>query len=138
MNTVNEVKDWAILPYNTEKINDHYLISNVLGSWDLLDFDEFKCLEQFSLNENDELFNKLYDKGLIIKEKNLTKLINEYRELNSHLFTDASLHIAVLTTRCNIACNYCQSYYSWQDNRLLLRYAQPEYQFGISGWGTIA
>lgn len=109
MDIVKEVKDWAVLPYNTEKISDHYLISNLLGNWDLLNFDEFKCLEQFSLNESDELFNKLYDKGIVIKEENLPKLINEYRELNSHLFTDASLHIAVLTTRCNITCSYCQA-----------------------------
>ena len=109
MSTVKEVKDWAILPYNTEKISGHYLISNVLGSWELLDSNEFKRLEQFSLNENNELFNKLYDKGIIIREENLPKMINEYRNLQSHLFADASLHIAVLTTRCNIACNYCQT-----------------------------
>ena len=109
MNTVEQVKDWAVLPYNTEKINDHYLISNILGSWDLLDCNEFKRLEQFSLDENDDLFNRLYDKGVIVKEENLPKIINEYRNLQSHLFSDASLHIAVLTTRCNIACNYCQT-----------------------------
>lgn len=109
MNTVEQVKDWAVLPYNTERINGHYLVSNVLGSWDLLSIDEFKSLEQFSLDENDDLFNRLYEKGVIVKEENLPKIINEYRNLQSHLFSDASLHIAVLTTRCNIACNYCQT-----------------------------
>lgn len=109
MSVVEEVQNWAVLPYNTERISDHYLVSNFLGSWDLLTLDEFKRLEQFSFAENDALFNRLYDKGVIVREENLPKTINEYRNMQSHLFTDVSLHIAVLTTRCNIACNYCQT-----------------------------
>lgn len=109
MSVMQEIQDWAVLPYNTEKINDRYLISNVLGSWDILSADEFKRLEQFSLDENDAFFHRLYDKGMIVKEENFSRAIQEYRSLQSHLFTDASLHIAVLTTRCNIACTYCQT-----------------------------
>lgn len=109
MPTVKKAQDWAVLPYNTEKISGHYLVSNVLGSWDLLVPDEFKRLEQFSFEEDDALFNRLYDKGIIVKEKNLPKAISEFRNLQSHLFTDTSLHILVLTTRCNIICNYCQT-----------------------------
>lgn len=109
MSTTESIKDWAVLPYNTERIRDRYLISNFLGSWELLTLDEFKQLQQLRFTEDETLFTRLYDKGIIVKEENLPEMINEYRNLQSHLFTDASLHIAVLTTRCNIACSYCQT-----------------------------
>lgn len=109
MSTTTKAQEWAVLPYNAEKISDRYLITNSLGSWDLLAADEFRRLEQLNMEDGDALFNRLYDKGIIVKEENLPKVINEFRNLQSHLFTDASLHIAVLTTRCNIACHYCQT-----------------------------
>jgi len=109
MDTVKAVKDWAVLPYNSKKISGHFLVSNLLGCWDVLDPQEFRALEQFSLDEASPLFDRLYDKGLIVKEDNVSRMIAEFRSLHSHLFTDASLHIVVLTTRCNIACRYCQA-----------------------------
>ncbi|MBL7197986.1 MAG: His-Xaa-Ser system radical SAM maturase HxsB [Candidatus Omnitrophica bacterium] len=102
-------KDWALLPYNIERINGEYLLSNYFGSWDILTKKEFKEIEQFNLKEDGPLFKRLYKKGLILGEKNLKELIDNYRELNSHLFTDAGLHIVVVTTRCNLNCLYCQA-----------------------------
>lgn len=109
MPTDTKTQDWAVLPYNAEKISSRYLVSNFFGSWDLLTSDEFKQLEQFRLDEKDKLFKKLYDSGMIVKEDNLTRAITDFRNLQAHLFTDASLHIAVITTRCNITCKYCQT-----------------------------
>lgn len=109
MGTAKTFGDWAILPYNSEKISGHFLVSNMLGCWDLLDPKEFRELERFSLDEGSPLFNRLYNCGLIVKEDNFSGVISDFRNLHSHLFTDASLHIVVLTTRCNIACRYCQT-----------------------------
>ncbi|MEW5895211.1 MAG: His-Xaa-Ser system radical SAM maturase HxsB [Candidatus Omnitrophota bacterium] len=109
MPTKDKIKDWAVLPYNSQKINGHYLISNFFGSWDLLTSDEFKRLERFCFDENDKFFNRLLDKGVIVTEESAPGKINEFRKFQSHLFTDASLHIAVLTTRCNLSCRYCQT-----------------------------
>lgn len=109
MSSTAEVRDWAILPYNSARIKDRYLVSNMLGSWDLLTDEELKRVAQCSLDEHEKLFERLHGKGIIVKDDNFPRLINEYRNLNSHLFKDASLHIAVLTTRCNIACRYCQT-----------------------------
>jgi His-Xaa-Ser system radical SAM maturase HxsB len=102
-------QNWAVLPYNSKRINDKYLISNLLGSWSIFDRKVFLNLEQFRLSESSPLFKRLYQEGIIVKEDNLPKLINEFRNINANLFTDASLHIAVVTTRCNLACRYCQT-----------------------------
>ena len=109
MPAVKSAQDWAVLPYNSKKINSHYLVSNFLGNWDFLVPDEFRRLEQLCPETNDGLFDRLYDKGIVVKKENMAKLIAGYRNLNANLFTDTTLHIAVVTTRCNLACNYCQT-----------------------------
>jgi uncharacterized protein len=101
--------DWAILPYNVGKINSRYLVSNLFGAWDFLEEEEYKQLNRLNIKENSPLFNHLLGKGLILQEKNFPQLITDFRNLNSHLFTDTSLHIVVVTTRCNLRCSYCQT-----------------------------
>ncbi|MCK4881402.1 MAG: His-Xaa-Ser system radical SAM maturase HxsB [Candidatus Omnitrophica bacterium] len=109
MPAVTNAQDWAVLPYNSKKINDHYLVSNFLGNWDFLVQDEFRRLQQLSLEANDNLFDRLYEKGIVVQKESMAELIAGYRNLNATLFSDTTLHIAVVTTRCNLACHYCQA-----------------------------
>ena len=109
MSAVTQTLEWATLPYNSKKFSTHYLVSNFLGCWDFLTPEEFRRLEQFAVEEGDSLFQRLYDKGLIVREENVSDLIAGYRNLNANLFMDTSLHMPVLTTRCNIACSYCHA-----------------------------
>ncbi|MDD5575120.1 MAG: radical SAM protein, partial [Candidatus Omnitrophica bacterium] len=100
---------WAVLPYNIERFKDRYLISNLFGSWDILDRDEFTRLEGKGLQEQSTLFKRLHKTGIVADENSLKHLIEDYRNLHNHLFNDTSLHIAVVTTRCNMNCRYCQT-----------------------------
>ncbi len=100
---------WAILPYNIERFKNRYLISNLFGSWDILNRDEFTQLEGRGIQEQSPLFKRLHKTGIIANEDSLKRLIEDYRNLHSHLFNDTSLHIAVVTTRCNMNCRYCQT-----------------------------
>lgn len=102
-------KDFAIVPFNSTLIQDKYLISNILGGWDLLDKEEFRILNPFNLKKDTPLFRRLFERGIVVDEKNIETLINDYRKLNTNLFSDTSLHIAVITTRCNLDCRYCQT-----------------------------
>jgi His-Xaa-Ser system radical SAM maturase HxsB len=104
-----EKNTWAVLPYNIERFKDRYLVSNLFGSWDILERDEFTRLEGRGLQEQSPLFKRLYKSGIIADENSLKNLIEDYRNLHGHLFTDTSLHIAVVTTRCNMNCLYCQT-----------------------------
>jgi len=106
---MKEKNEWAILPYNSTRIEGNFLISTPLGSWSLLDKNEFLNLEQYKMKDGTSLYNRLFQDGVIVNQDNFTKIINEYRVLNSHLFSDTSLHIAVVTTRCNLSCHYCQT-----------------------------
>ncbi|MBF0570993.1 MAG: radical SAM protein [Candidatus Omnitrophica bacterium] len=99
----------SILPYNYEKINDKYLVTNMMGCWDALDALEFRKLYSLRVLEGGELFNRLLERGLIVDEDNIRRVIEGYRNLNANLFTDTGLHIAVVTKRCNLHCAYCHA-----------------------------
>lgn len=102
-------KDFAILPFNSTVIRDKYLVTNLLGRWDFLGLEEFRAFNSFNISKESTLFKRLYAKGLLADEKNLETLVKDFSKLNTNLFGDTSLHIAVVTTRCNLMCRYCQT-----------------------------
>ena len=59
MPSVKSMNDWAVLPYNSQKVETSYLVTNFLGNWTFLKPSEFKQLEQLDLNEQDKVFKKL-------------------------------------------------------------------------------
>jgi His-Xaa-Ser system radical SAM maturase HxsB len=99
----------SVLPFNAEKINDKYLVSNRMGCWDALNEEEFRQLNSLRVLEGGGLFNRLLERGIIVDEDNIRRVIEGYRSLNANLFSDTSLHIAVVTKRCNLRCTYCHA-----------------------------
>lgn len=108
MKIANQDK-WIILPFRSTSIKNKKLVSNVLGHWDFLTDDEFKCLHSMNIAQDSPLFCRLKEKGLIVDDHNIKQVIQNFRNSRSHLFQDASLHIAVVTTQCNQQCLYCQA-----------------------------
>jgi len=107
-NTVH-TKNFAVIPFNYTPINNKYLVSNMLGSWDFLNKDELQTLNSFRCEKGTLLFNRLHNSGIIMDEGNYEEVLSGYVKLNGHLFGDTGLHIAVITTRCNLNCRYCQT-----------------------------
>ena len=99
----------SILPFNTEKINDKYLVTNMMGCWDALNEKEFRQLHSLNVTPGGDLFNRLLERGLIVDADNIRRIIDGYRNLNANLFNDTGLHIAVVTKRCNLRCTYCHA-----------------------------
>ena len=81
----------------------------MMGCWDALNEKEFRQLNSLRVLEGGDLFNRLLERGLIVDEDNIRRVIEGYRNLNANLFTDTSLHIAVVTKRCNLHCYYCHA-----------------------------
>jgi len=102
-------RSFTIIPFSQRPIKESYLVSNMLGGWDFLTKEEFRILNSFNLDRGSPLYARLYERGLVADEHNIESLMFGYRTLNTHLFSDTSLHIAVVTTRCNLQCTYCQS-----------------------------
>ena len=101
--------EWGILPYETGRIKDRYLVTSSLGSWALLEKGEFKKLHRYQIKDTEPLFGKLKDAGIIVDRTNSNNVIEDFRRLNNNWFLDVGLHIAVVTNRCNLGCLYCQT-----------------------------
>ena len=99
--------DHIINNYRTRKIDDKYFITTDYGSSCILSEDEFKKLKQNNIDE--QLKEKLFEKAIILNEKNVGEAVRLTRNRNSFLFCGTSLHIIVVTLRCNMNCIYCHA-----------------------------
>ncbi len=98
----------VILPFNSARIRNKYLVSNMMGAWDVLDPVEFRQLSAMSVDPASVLGKRLHERGVVVDNKNLQSVIQDFKNLNANLFSDTALHIAVVTTKCNLRCHYCQ------------------------------
>ncbi len=103
--------------FNFEEFEGDYLLTNDFGQYARLSPEEFKDLLEDELDEDSELYNKLWRQGFIRRDlSEYEPLTNQYRKQMASLFTGASLHIIVVTLRCNQNCIYCQASAKGMDN----------------------
>lgn len=106
---MEQKKEWVVLPFKSDVIKNKRLVVNLLGHWDFLTTEEFKTFHAMKIQQQDPLWMRLKEKGLIVDDQNIKQVIQDFRNSHSHLFKDAGLHIAVVTTKCNQQCLYCQA-----------------------------
>lgn len=106
-NTTIKKNDYQYNNYRSKKFGDKYLITSDHGSWMFLN--EIEYTNYAKGHTNLELLPILTEKGFIITEDNLDKVINDYRTKCNFLFRGTSLHIVVPTLRCNQKCIYCHA-----------------------------
>lgn len=86
---------------------DFYFISNESGRWLIVGEKEFKNI---CLNKMEERsFFSLKEKNFILDNLNLKKYFLDKINLNRYIYSPTSLHIIVLTLRCNHRCVYCRA-----------------------------
>ena len=93
--------------YRFRKLGGKYFVTTDSGSYAVLDEDEFKKLKSGKVEG--ELYNKLVEREIILDETNINEYTLDLRKRNSFLFYGASLHIVVVTLRCNMKCIYCHA-----------------------------
>lgn len=102
-------RDFGVLPYRFQRIDEGFLLINDFGSWCHLSEEEFSEVNQQRVGMGSELTEKLKKDGILTDKKNINKLIADYRNLNRFLLQGPSLHIIVPTLRCNQECIYCHA-----------------------------
>ncbi len=107
MATNQILKKYVLNNIRSKKIKDKYLVTTNSGSF--IDLSEKEYFDFIHDNFDESLFKKLEEKGVIITEDNEQRIINDFRKKNAFLFQGASLHIIVVTLRCNQICTYCQT-----------------------------
>jgi len=91
------------------KIGDNYLVTNDIGRYIFLSPDLFKQFMGGSLDENSKIYQELEQNEFIRDSLDKETLVKRYCQRNSFVFLGPSLHIVVVTLRCNHKCIYCQA-----------------------------
>ncbi|MCK4539527.1 His-Xaa-Ser system radical SAM maturase HxsB [Candidatus Parcubacteria bacterium] len=95
--------------FRYKKINNNILLTNEVGNFCFLSLDDFKKFIYGQLDSKSKIYQVLKNGNFIKNKINEKVLINDYRRKNSFLAQGPSLHIIVLTKRCDHVCTYCQA-----------------------------
>lgn len=98
---------YIINNYRARKLDSKYFVTTDHGSYCILSEQEFKNLKQNNLSK--ELVNKLEEKEILLNSVNMDEAVRLTRNRNHFLFSGTSLHIIVVTLRCNMNCIYCHA-----------------------------
>lgn len=89
-----------------DKNKDLYLLTLDSGGFIFLNSSTFLQLRRGKII-SEEVYFKLHEKGFIITENNFEDIIDKTTARYSFLNQATSLHIVILSHRCNLSCTYC-------------------------------
>lgn len=99
---------YVVNHFRFRKLNDGFLVTTNHGSWAYLNKDEFEQLESGEIC-SDKLLQRFEEKGLVVTKNNKETIKNDFNTRYNYLRQSTSLHIIVVTLRCNQKCIYCQT-----------------------------
>ncbi len=109
----NPVGSYIILPFNFMRFKkEHVLLVNMIGEYFYLDRDNFNKMVTYNLDRKSDCYLILKAKHFIVdtlKEPAIDLLSIKYRTKKSFLCDFTSLHMFVITSRCNQRCIYCHA-----------------------------
>lgn len=92
-----------------KKLGNKYLVTNDIGRYVFLPTNLFKQFMEGTLDKSSKIYEELERNEFIRDALDLNNLVEKYRQRNAFLFHGPSLHIVVVTLRCNQKCIYCQA-----------------------------
>ncbi len=102
---------YQILPHRFERFEDEIFISNEVGEYVYLPNEDFKLFVNHKLKPENDSYKSLKSKQ-ILADNNLDNVIEmlatKYRTKKHFLTQFTSLHMIVVSLRCNSNCCYCQ------------------------------
>lgn len=108
----SRINSYLILPMNFIRYKkDTTLITNMVGEYLLLSNDDFNKFVSYRLKPS-ELFLRLKAKHFIVEtlpDPAIDLLATKYRTKKSFLYDFTSLHMFIVTLRCNQKCVYCHA-----------------------------
>jgi len=95
--------------FRFRRMKNQYLLTNDVGDYLFLKEKEFEDFLTGNLKKEKEPYLSLKEKNFVKNELNLTDLVDKYRSKKSFLLSGPSLHIIVVTLRCDHRCIYCHA-----------------------------
>jgi His-Xaa-Ser system radical SAM maturase HxsB len=106
-----ETANWELLPFRFERLNGRVLLTNLVGEHLFVSADDFAGIAEERLPVDSPLVRKLRAKHMIRLENEhapLQLLAVKTRTRYERLSEFTSLHIFVVSLRCEHSCPYCQ------------------------------
>jgi His-Xaa-Ser system radical SAM maturase HxsB len=106
----NLLDEKKVGPFNFRKLPDSgsYLITNDFGKYMMLDETQFQDFLGGRIKEDSPLFAEMKANGFLREWLDFDELTKGWKSRNQFLDQGTSLHIIVVTLRCNQKCVYCQ------------------------------
>ena len=95
--------------FSRKLVNGKVLVATRHGSWSVLSGTQFDLLDKEEFGSDKMLLRELEEKGIILTEDGVRKIVSSYRSHYFHLADSRPLCIVYLTNKCNLACKYCHS-----------------------------
>jgi His-Xaa-Ser system radical SAM maturase HxsB len=115
----NPSASYTLLPFHFMRLEkEHVLLVNLAGEYLYLHKDDFSKIIDYSLENHSELFSNLKAKHFVaeeISDSAVELLAVKYRTKKEFLSDFTSLHMFVITSRCNHKCIYCHASSQSQD-----------------------
>ncbi|MBI3565461.1 MAG: His-Xaa-Ser system radical SAM maturase HxsB [Elusimicrobia bacterium] len=97
-------------PFNFRDFGDWVLMTNDWGRWLMIDKPDFERFIAGAVAEDEPLFQELTSRGFVRDRMDFGDLAASYLKQTSFRFVQGpSLHMMVVTLRCNQKCQYCHS-----------------------------
>ena len=104
--------NYRFLPFRFNRLSKKVLLTNDIGEFHFLTESDFQNFIDKKWNIGESQIRNLKSKFFCYKE-NLPKIINSmavrFRSKNKFLYDFTSLHMFVVTLRCNQKCDYCHA-----------------------------
>jgi len=95
--------------FRFRRLGQKFLITNDFGRYGFLSDEDFQKFVAGTLDPESALYARLARDGFIRDRMDFDAQISGWRSRNSFLWQGPSLHVVVVTLRCNHRCIYCQS-----------------------------
>lgn len=103
---------YHLLPFRFLRWDDaHYLLTNLVGEYILLSQEDFLAFTSHSLSPHSEVFLSLKGRHFLYDGASnvaLDLLATKYRTKQAYLQDLTTLHLFVVSLRCDHSCPYCQ------------------------------
>lgn len=104
-------RPYELLPFYFERLGEKYFVTNEVGEYLVLERGALLSLVGGRLTKGSELYRRLRSRHIIYdtdSDAALDLLALKVRTKHSNLRKFTSLHIFVVTLRCDYSCQYCQ------------------------------
>ncbi|MDO8260712.1 MAG: His-Xaa-Ser system radical SAM maturase HxsB [Candidatus Magasanikbacteria bacterium] len=106
---LDKIKYDDLANFRFRKLNDGYIITNDNGDFLLMSEIDFRGFLENSLDKTSEIYKSLVLKNFVKEEIDISRAIEKYQSKKSFLLSGPSLHIMIVTLRCDQKCIYCHA-----------------------------